>query len=155
MKWLLVRTVVHVYQPTHTRSSGFEKPQWLCLVIASKMVDWYQSRTQRGVSYPERGLGMRLDWYRSHCLCRIQTKSSWYQEMSNFAAEQFGMTSDPYSDQNSSPNIDSIIESRVHSTVQSRVQSPGFVLPRQCWSNWLHSICILLSVMESILWGCD
>ena len=32
------------------------------------------------------------------------------------------MTSDPYSDQNSSLNIDSIIESGVHSTVQSRVQ---------------------------------
>ena len=36
------------------------------------------------VSYPERGLRMRLDWYQSHYICSIQTMSSWHQVTSKF-----------------------------------------------------------------------
>jgi len=34
------------------------------------------------VLYPERGLGVRLDWYQSHYLWSMQMMSSWYQVMS-------------------------------------------------------------------------
>jgi len=68
------RTVIHVNQPARFSETTMTVLSCYCLKNGRLVL----------VSYPERGLGMRPDWYQSHYICSIQMMSSWHQVTSKF-----------------------------------------------------------------------